>query len=1230
MAGVNWGLGLPSVDIGAQFREGLERGRTQHRQNALLDAQRQLARDPNSQTGLNALIEVAPAEAMQYRTQQQAQQQQLTAQQREAIRVGARVVRQLNPQDQPGWDRALAAARSLGVPLDGVPTVFDPNYRDSLLAAGQAAEEQPEQTPFMRDTAAAGIRPNTPEFREMLDNRYAPPPVAVRNDDGTTTFYPRPAPQRPQYQDGQRETINGIPYIRQGGQWVPETQQAPAPVAPQPVQPTATPAAAGQGGAWPEPALEASPGQYPASRGAPPSYNPAQGVSPQQPIPMTPDGPADVADILNGIDGGGAGGGGEQPVLTDDDVARATAPQQPQGGYTVGQPSQTRARQESREDMRLRLAQEANDRARRTAEREDERAGVPPGYRRTANGNLEAIPGGPADPRVRENRVRPLPGPAYNRLADGVSTVESLRRIVGNFNPNYVGNLLGGIENTLQSAIPGIGTTGQNQWWSDVRSMDNVSRNELFGAALTPTEKAAWEATTINPRMTEGEVRTNLRRRLQIASEALRRAARSNIANGYDRDAITEALGEMQDLIADRKESPSETSSPLVGTPNENQQAFIDAVNQLPSGSTPRFRMLERYAQYRQETPRPVRTSIADIGDEETRDGMGLTEAEGARLLAEYERERPLQSARDSREQWARDNPGLAQADTVVRSAANALTLGHADRFAASPGTLGFGADPADVAREHAITGSDWENRPVAALGGTLGGGYLLPIGRTIPRQVGAGAGYSGAYSFNAADGTASERVDDALTGAAIGGPLAGVIGLSFRAAGRGGARPGLSNQDLVRGAAERQGVDIMPADVGGPMTRRMTSGTGQTVFGSGPIIRGAQRTEGQVESRLNDLARVEGNPVRQEVLGDRIRSSFEGYNARSGEYGRGLYANARDLADGTTLQGTGANQALNRHLQELQATKNTDAPLIAGLERLQADIAPNGVPARLTVDQMRRLRTSVRSEAQTDGLRGTDYQRRASEVLDALSDDMATQLPRAAAREFRTADAAWRERLNFIDDVENSILGPKNDRSAEVVARRLLSMSRSDSARFRRVLDTVTPEESGMIRGSAIQELGRAADGSPNAGGFSMDRFLTNYESLPERTRALLFRGQAKGDVEDLIAIARARREASQFINRSQTGGAVNTGQLVQQTNQAVQNASAIGAWGTLGTTAILENMTGRLLASQRFMRLVSRPPRDPNKVQRALRQIVIAEPELRDNIGSIINAMQGGQRER
>jgi len=568
------------------------------------------------------------------------------------------------------------------------------------------------------------------------------------------------------------------------------------------------------------------------------------------------------------------------------------------------------------------------------------------------------------------------------------------------------------------------------------------------------------------------------------------------------------------------------------------------------------------------------------------------------------------------------------------RGLTDTATLGFADEIGGLADTVTKGgtyADNLDRRRGNALY--DEQNQFGARLTGQIAGGLVLPGGgaRTAGELARVGAAYGGAYGFGSSDGDIGQRTLGAAGGAATGGAAGyGLGALGNLAAARFGRGPGggggnATGRELLA-AAGRQGIDVLPADVGGAMTRRMTAGVVQTPFGSGPIVAAAERAQGQAGTRLGQIAAEVGAPARQEALGEVGQAAAQGYIDRTGEAARQAYGNARELSQDTLVQGRGAFQNLNAQIRELAPTSNTDAPLISGLTRLRDDIASDRGVTNLSVDSIRRLRTSVRAEAQSEGLRGTDYNRRAGQVLDALSNDIASQLPPEAAAAFRTADRAYAERLNVIDDVMENVVGSGGDRSAEAVAQRLSNMSRGDSARLRTFLNSVTPEESGIVRGSLIQEMGRSSSGRQNAAGsqFSLQTFLTNWDKMPNRTRDLLFRGEHRQAIEDLARVAEGARASRAYSNTSGTAGASNSSRLVSDVGRL---GSFAGATSTLGGSVVLENLTGRLLGSQRFAQWLARAPRDPARQEawvRRLTTLASREPQIANDILPIQQALQ------
>lgn len=718
-------------------------------------------------------------------------------------------------------------------------------------------------------------------------------------------------------------------------------------------------------------------------------------------------------------------------------------------------------------------------------------------------------------------------------------------------------------------------------------------------------------------------------------------------------------------------------------------------------------------------------------------DAEGMKNLEGiATFYAKPENRNVPLGVDYSRSEVQAVNPGDGAVGAAARGAGNALTLGFLDEAGALADTVTQGGTYSDnLDRRRGQELYDQQNNGGSRLAGQLAGGLLLPsFGANTPRQLATlGGAYGGIYGAGSADGGAGDR----LAGSAIGGATGAAGGYALARLGQaavarlGGGGGGGGNPEgrTLMEAAQRQGVDVLPADVGGPMTRRFTSGAVQTPFASGPVVRAADNMQAQMAARVGQVAAGEGAPLRQEALGELAQGAAQGYIDRTGAAARQAYGAAREMAGDTVLRGERAVANIDQQLAELASTANTDAGLIQGLQRLRADLAtpqnpnvvgnlpragvapaflgndgkvyvglssgnhytamtpqlreigiqgagfadakgnflnreealryvrsngerikpsenmqgeldaldyreqsridssPKGLEFKdLNIDAIRRLRTSTRAEAATEGLRATDYQRRAKQVLDSLSEDIASQLPPDAARAFREADRAYAERLNTIDDVMQNVIGRGGDRSAEAVANRLIQMGRGDSARLRGFLNAVNSEEAGIIRGSLINEMGRATSGAQNAAGdgFSVQTFLTNWDRMPERTRGLLFRGDSRQVMDDLAQIAEGARASRAYANTSGTAGALNATRTVSEIGRLGSTGAALSSFGA---SAVLENLTGRLLASQRFAQWLTRAPRNP--AQRAawvnrLSQVASREPAIANDILPLQQALQ------
>lgn len=160
-------------------------------------------------------------------------------------------------------------------------------------------------------------------------------------------------------------------------------------------------------------------------------------------------------------------------------------------------------------------------------------------YQQAPDGQVTMIGG--QDTRARQGRV--VPDSTAKRVEGAVAIRDTLSNALSSFRDDYAGNTLtGGLESTMQGLL-GTGTPGQRDWWANFKQIDNQIRNDLFGSALTATEKAAYEATTISERMDPAEVRRNLQRRAGIIRKALARQQNFLKKNGYDPAAVDALYG---------------------------------------------------------------------------------------------------------------------------------------------------------------------------------------------------------------------------------------------------------------------------------------------------------------------------------------------------------------------------------------------------------------------------------------------------------------------------------------------------------------------------------------------------------------------------------------------------------------------------------------------------------------------------------------------------------------
>lgn len=509
----------------------------------------------------------------------------------------------------------------------------------------------------------------------------------------------------------------------------------------------------------------------------------------------------------------------------------------------------------------------------------------------------------------------------------------------------------------------------------------------------------------------------------------------------------------------------------------------------------------------------------------------------------------------------------------------------------------------------------------VTALTGAGAAGLARPIatgvGRTVanalaqePIRQGVAGAAAGASSELARQSGANP-----LLQAAAG--VAGGVG-AFGATGGVNALLQPRQASPLAQAAQRQNVQLMPADVGGPTTQRLTSAAAQGAVSSPSITRAAQASQNQFGAATQRA--TGGSRLAPDDAGEIVRQAGERFTKESRAKGGALYNRAEKMAQGVRIKAKGAVQTIDEQIAQLSEAGDVNAPLVNELTKFRNSLASN---EGIRIGGMRDIRTGAQKAAYSDDLRSTPANRVFGIVADAISQDIDAGLSQAgrgnAAQAFKTADAYWRDRVQYIDNVLEPIIG--NGKSGEAVLRSVEDMAKGKGKGVQtlmKLMRSVDKEELSDIQATVIDRLGRASAGQQGAEGntYSAAQFLTRWNDMSGKGKTALFPDQnVRKNLDELAMIAESMKQSGKFANSSNTAGAV-AGQVVLS-----------GGLGMISPTALLaaggaQYLSGRVLASPRFTRWLATVPKNPQAQQahvKRLGAIASAEPIIANDIASI-----------
>ena len=533
------------------------------------------------------------------------------------------------------------------------------------------------------------------------------------------------------------------------------------------------------------------------------------------------------------------------------------------------------------------------------------------------------------------------------------------------------------------------------------------------------------------------------------------------------------------------------------------------------------------------------------------------------------------------------------------------------------------------------------------------GGASLL----TVPAAAGAGAAAGRElYDFatKAIIGTDDTRgpvtrlADTAVTAGAnaIGTRLGDLATKGGRAIigmlpGRGGA-PSTAATDFANA-----GVDPSAGAVTGNRSMQMIEkGLSNTPGGARVMQEQGQRQIDQLRAEAERIARAIGPGGTTQEAGATIKQGAEAAGQRFATRREGLDdAVANLIGRDTRVPVPNVSAAIARLEAAVAAAPATRRPqLQAALEELQAvqsDAANGGIPFQA----LREARTSLGRALDDPDVSG--YSPRAMAALRQayghISDDIfaaARQAGPDAERALAVHDRYTRFNRNVNLPTLQKIADKDLDEEAFKYA---MSGAKDGGSRLFTLRRNLNPEEWDVVSSSVFSKLGRAKPGQQGAtdlaaepGEFSVNTFLTNWNTLsPEARRALFAGTRYQGlnpEINGLVRVVERLKDADKMANPSGTARNLLVGAGVLSAGQDVWGGRPGEAAGTIAAGVLAPRYAARLITSPRFVNWLTnaatataRQPETVGAQLGRLAAIAKAEPELREAIYGYLDAMRG-----
>jgi hypothetical protein len=529
---------------------------------------------------------------------------------------------------------------------------------------------------------------------------------------------------------------------------------------------------------------------------------------------------------------------------------------------------------------------------------------------------------------------------------------------------------------------------------------------------------------------------------------------------------------------------------------------------------------------------------------------------------------------------------------------------------------------------------------PLGGAGGATGGGVSALAKAAVPAVVGGAGGTVGGdvASDAAASFGLGPRGQDAL--GLLGSLVGGGVGAKLGSAGMGQTSPGL--QQLKDAGVNTLTPDLL-SKFGGNTTGNIATLWGHLPFVDGPINAASSRAVGQVGDSLGRVADQIAPLASPTEIGSNIQTGIGNWVDQFKKTA------AQNYGDAEAAIPAGATVAPTNTLDTLGLTTNAKGKLV---QQPTTAVAETMVPqpiadlrdaflkdksTSMSYQDLKSLRTDIGNRLTSAAIVSDPAQGALKQLYGSLTSDLRTAVGQGGQPALDAFDKASQFYAQGLDTIQNRIGNlAKAGVTPETVYTQLTSPLAKGATRLSDLVDSgvVAPADLNLIARATMQKMGATSNGGFDAGQF-FDAYSKMKTNNPEGANLLFNKGidpAAAAQLDKLSDIASKLGATNSAASKMNAAGAQKTGlrYLISKGVDAapalaagahsLANGAALGPAGIAGATIGAGTwVLGNLMASQPFLRFLSKPVTSPQAFATGLGVLGKMNPAIRDDLSTL-----------